>query len=383
VGQLAAGMAHDFNNLLASILGNLELLDLRLTDERQRKLLQAAIRSVQRGAKLNEQVLAFSRKQHLAPKSVDLNALIAEIEDMLRRTLGGTAEVATALAPDLWPALVDPHQFELVILNLAINARDAMPLGGRVVIETRAIKASELEASLDLTPGDYLRVAVCDTGTGMSEDVLARAFEPFFTTKEVGKGSGLGLAQVYGFARQSGGGVRIRSAVGKGTTVEIYLPRSFGKPEAPAESAGGEQPGAAGRATILVVDDQEDVREVAAGQLEALGYRVVQATSGETALDLLKGRAGVDLLMADYAMPGMSGTELARSALASRPDLPVLLVTGYADTTPMEGEVPHARLLKKPYRMAELSAAIDDLLRPRRERKNAATNIFRLRAAEE
>jgi PAS domain S-box-containing protein len=306
VGQLASGVAHDFNNLLTSILGNLELLDMRLADERLRKLAQAAMRSARRGAKLNEQMLAFSRKQHLTPTSVDLNALVMGIEDMLRRTLGGTVEVTTVLAPDLWPALVDPHQLELVILNLAINARDAMPLGGRVLIETRSMKASKLDKSADLAPGDYVLVSVADTGEGMSEEVLAHACEPFYTTKEPGKGSGLGLAQVYGLARQSRGGLRIKSAAGQGTTVEVYLPRSFAQGEVVTELWDGEHPRALGsRATVLVVDDQEDVREVTVAHLEALGYQVIQAASGRTALDLLGGTcAGIELVMADYAMPG-------------------------------------------------------------------------------
>jgi PAS domain S-box-containing protein len=382
VGQLAAGMAHDFNNLLTAILGNLELAEMYVVDERVRKLVQAAARSAQRGAKLNEQVLAFSRKQHLAPQSVDLNALVVGVEEMLRRTLGGTITVRSALAPDPWPALVDPHQFELVILNLAINARDAMPLGGRILIETRGVKASEVDKSLDLAPGDYVLVSVADTGTGMSEEVLARACEPFYTTKDVGKGSGLGLAQVYGFARQSGGGMRIRSAVGQGTTVELYLPRSFVPAEVPVGLQQQAGRAGAGRRTVLVVDDQDEVRDVAAAQLEALGYGVVQAASGKAALDLLGSGSGVDLLVVDYAMPGMSGTDLARAAREKCPDLPVLIVTGYADTARVDGQIPRARLMKKPYRMAELAGALDELLRPR-HREDGAAKVVRLRSGED
>jgi PAS domain S-box-containing protein len=367
VGQLASGVAHDFNNLLTSILGNLELLEMRLADERLRKLAQAAMRSARRGAKLNEQMLAFSRKQHLTPTSVDLNALVMGIEDMLRRTLGGTVEVRTVLAPDLWPALVDPHQLELVVLNLAINARDAMPLGGRVLIETRRMKASQLDKSLDVAPGDYVLVSVADTGEGMGEEVLARACEPFYTTKEPGKGSGLGLAQVYGLARQSGGGLQIKSAVGQGTTVEVYLPRSFAQGEAATELWDGERPRALGsRATVLVVDDQEDVREVTVAHLEALGYQVVQAACGRTALDLLgRNCAGIEVVMADYAMPGMSGIELAQAVRATCPDLPVIIVTGYVDTTGLDGRLENAALLKKPYRMNELGATVEYALQGR------------------
>ncbi len=363
VGQLAAGMAHDFNNLLTAILGNLELVERRLADERLRTLVQAGMRAAHRGAQLNEQVLAFSRQQHLAPKTVDLGALIAEMEDMLRRTLGGTVEVATALAPDLWPALVDRQQLELVLLNLAINARDAMPLGGRMLIAAGNVQGAELDRSVDLAPGDYVRVAIADTGTGMSEEVLARACEPFYTTKEPGKGSGLGLAQVYGLARQSGGGLRIVSALGEGTTVEVFLPRSLAQPQAASAVGGGRPPGVAGRrARVLVVDDQDAVRDVAVAHLEALGHRALPAASGDAALEMLAGRASVDLLMVDYAMPRMSGVELAQAARITHPDLPVLIVTGYVDTAAVDSRIPFALVLKKPYRMSDLAEAIDDLL---------------------
>jgi CheY-like chemotaxis protein len=381
VGQLASGIAHDFNNLLSSVLGNLELLDMRLGDERLRKLVQAAARSAQRGAKLNDQLLAFSRKQHLAPRSVDLNALIGGVEDMLRRTLGGTVDVRTALASDLWSALVDPHQLELVILNLAINARDAMPLGGGVTIATRNVAAGEIDKSLGLAPGDYVRLSVADTGVGMTPEVLARACDPFFTTKEVGKGSGLGLAQVYGVARQSGGALRIESTVGQGTAVEIYLPRSFGRPAAAAEPRQRQPAGTvAGGATVLVVDDHEDVREVATAQLEALGYQVVQAASGKVALDLLGSGNGIDLLMVDYAMPEMSGVDLARAVQRKCPEMPVLIVTGYADTALVHGQIPLARIMKKPYRMTELAEAVENLLR-RRGAERPAGNVVPLRTA--
>ena len=340
VGQLASGIAHDFNNLLTPILGNLELLDMRLADERLRKLVQTAARSALRGAKLTAQMLAFSRRQHLAPRAIDLNALIAGIEDMLSRTLGGTVAITTSLAPDLWSALVDPHQLETVILNLVINARDAMPLGGSVLIETRNIDAIELDESINLTPGDYVCLSVADTGDGMSDDVLQRACEPFFTTKAPGRGSGLGLSQVYGVARQSGGTLQIKSTIGEGTVIEVYLPRGVERPEQPSEWRDGEQPGAIARgARVLVVDDQEDVREAAAAQLEALGYRVVQAANADIALGVLGNCDSVDLLMVDYAMPGTSGIDLASAARAKCPNLPVLIVTGYADTAFINGRI--------------------------------------------
>jgi PAS domain S-box-containing protein len=381
IGQLASGMAHDFNNLLTAILGNLELLDMRLADEHLRKLVHAAARSAQRGARLNEQVLAFSRKQHLAARSVDLNGLIDGIDDMLARTLGGTIEVTTALSPGLWPALVDPHQLEVVILNLAINARDAMPSGGRVTLATRNIRASELDRAIGLAPGDYVCIAVSDTGTGMSEEVLARACEPFYTTKDIGRGSGLGLSQVYGMAQQSGGGLRIKSTLGRGTTVEVYLPRSHLASEATERQSWERWPSLATRGTILVVDDQDDVREVAVAQLEALGFRVTQATSGKAALELLA-KGGIDLLMADYAMPGMSGLELARAARKRQPGMPVLLMSGYVETARIDRQVEGARLVKKPYRLAELVDAIEALLH-RRPVEGERGTVIPLRAREE
>jgi PAS domain S-box-containing protein len=364
VGQLASGLAHDFNNLLAAILGNLELMEMRLKDERLLKLLHAAVRSARRGAALNEQMLAFSRKQHLAPRPVALNDLVKGIDDLLRRTLGGTVEVIIATEPDLWPALVDPHQLELVLLNLAINARDAMPLGGRLTIDTRNIAAAQLDRSVDLTPGDYVRISVADTGIGMSPEVLARACDPFFTTKEPGKGSGLGLAQVYGVARQSGGSLRLKSAVGKGAAVELYLPRSLEEVETTEEAAERSKPALLGNKTrVLVVDDHEDVREVIVAYLETLGYDVVQASGGRTALDFLHGNAkALDLLIADYAMPEMSGVELVRAVRANSPTLPVIIVTGYAETGDFDDHRLGAVLLKKPFRMNELAATVETAL---------------------
>lgn len=364
IGQLVSGLAHDFNNLLAAILGNLELIEMRLSDDHLLKLVQAASRSARHGAKLNEQLLAFSRKQHLSPKAVDLNDLIIGTQDLLRRSLGGTVEVRTALAPDLWPAFVDPHQLELVILNLAINARDAMPAGGRVTIETRNVKTSERDRPVELPPGDFVLVSVADTGTGMSPDVLARACEPFFTTKEPGKGSGLGLAQVYGLAQQSGGGLRITSTPGQGTTVGVYLPRSLVRPLKATEAdemAGHNE--LARRAKVLVVDDNQDVRDVIVAYLETLGYRSEQASNGRDALRLLAGDGGsVDLLVADYAMPGMSGADLARAVHAEWPRLPVVVITGYADTTGFDGQLDDAILLRKPFRIHELREAVERAL---------------------
>ncbi len=361
VGQLASGLAHDFNNLLAAILGNLELLEMRLGDQSLVGLAQAAARSARRGAALNEQILAFSRKQHLTPKPVDLHKLIMGIAELLHRTLGGRVEIAMAISTELWPALADPQQLELVLLNLAINARDAMPHGGKLVIETRNVNAVDVDASVRLEPGDYVQISVADTGTGMSPETLARACDPFFTTKEPGKGSGLGLAQVYGLARQSGGGLRLRSAPGEGTTVELYLPRS--REAAPATTAEPRdtevQPSLHRRARILVVDDHQDVREVIVAYLDVLGYQSVQATNGREALDLLRDEPGrIDLLVADYAMPVMSGADLLRTVRARWPALPVVIVTGYAETAELDSRT-GAVLLKKPFRMHEFGAKLE------------------------
>jgi PAS domain S-box-containing protein len=365
VGQLASGIAHDFNNLLSAVLCNLELLEMRLKDERLLRLAQAATRAARRGATLNEQMLAFSRKQHLAPKAVDVNDLLIRMDDLLRSTLGGTVHAATAISNGLWPALVDPHQLELVILNLMINARDAMPQGGRVLIESRNLSAPDGDPSIDLAPGDYVVISVADAGTGMTPKVLARACEPFFTTKELGKGTGLGLAQVYGVARQSGGSLRIASVEGEGTTVEIFLPRSrdaAGPVSEPIDTrpAGLEHR----RARVLVVDDHDEVREVIAAHLDALGYRSVSAASGSAAIELLSSKtAPIDLLLTDFAMPDMSGVELARAVRAKRPGLPVVMVTGYVDTGDLDQRIDNAILMRKPFRMSELGDTLDRALR--------------------
>jgi CheY-like chemotaxis protein len=299
------------------------------------------------------------------PKPVDLNELVVGTQDLLRRSLGGTVEVTTALAGDLWPAFVDPHQLELVLLNLAINARDAMPAGGRVIIETRNVKDNERDKPVELASGDFVVISVTDSGTGMSPEVLARACEPFFTTKQPGKGSGLGLAQVYGLAQQSGGGLRITSTAGKGTRVAVYLPRSLAQPlKSPERHETTDPESLPRRARVLVVDDNEDVRAVIVAYLETLGYQALQAAGGHDALELLAGNAGdVELLIADYAMPGMSGTELARAVRDQWPRLPVIVITGYAETIGFDDQFDEAILLRKPFRINELGTAIERAVR--------------------
>ena len=381
LGQLTGGLAHDFNNLLTAILGNLELVEMRLgADEMLRKMVQTATRSAQRGAKLTEQLLAFSRRQHLVSQPIDLNTAVSGMSEMLARTLGGGMELRTALADDLWPALIDQTQIEVALLNLVINARDAMGVGGTILVGTRNVRTDQRDFSDDLAPGDYVALSVADSGEGMTAEVLAKAFEPFFTTKEVGKGTGLGLSQVYGLARQSGGTVRIRSKPGAGTEVDIYVPRALGasKPEQP-QAAGDVGEATVRRGTVLIVDDQEEVREIAAIHLEALGYEIIQAASGRAALDLLEvgGAPAMDVLLVDYAMPGISGAEVIRAARQARPNLPAVLMTGYADADPLGDEFRHVALLKKPFRLHELEAALDSAPSPR-VRRRASGNVIPL-----
>lgn len=357
VGQLTGGVAHDFNNLLTGVLGNLELLEAQLRDEPLIKLVQAATRSAWRGAQLTQQMLAFSRRQVLSAKATDLNAAVSGMSEMLRRTLGEHGvEVRTVLAPELWPALVDRTQIEVAILNLAINARDAMPVGGRVVIATRNVSAGERDFPSELRPGDYVVVSVADNGEGMAPETLAKAFDPFFTTKEVGKGTGLGLSQVYGLAQQSGGTARIHSRLGEGTTTEIYLPRAAAlSPETSAEAeAWSPEPR---HRTVLVADDQDDVREVMVAHLEALGYRCVAAATGPLALDLLRS-SSIDILLVDYAMPGLSGIDVIQAAREDRPSLAVVLTTGYVEAEVLRDRLERVVLLKKPFRTQELAGAL-------------------------
>jgi PAS domain S-box-containing protein len=359
VGQLTSGVAHDFNNLLTGVLGNLELLERRLKSEESLRRLRAARLAAERGARLTHQLLAFSRKQRLAPTPLDLNRLVGEASDMLFRTIGVTVRIETVLTEGLWPALVDPTQIELVLLNLAINARDAMPEGGRLTIRTANVSRSNAPA--DLAPGDYVLISVSDTGEGMSEAVLRRAVEPFFTTKEPGKGSGLGLSMVHGVATQSGGGLHIDSRLGRGTTVDVYLPRAR-----PVSAAAREREplsvAVRERATIMVVDDDPEVREIAVSSLESLGYHMLAAENGPAALDLMARSGPVDLLIVDMAMPGMNGVELIRRARERQGGLRAMLVTGYADIAslaPAEGDL----VLQKPYRLERLAEIVSAVLR--------------------
>ena len=359
VGQLTGGIAHDFNNLLTAMVGSLDLLLRRTDDEKLRRLARNALRAAERGANLTAQLLAFSRRQRLSPTPVQPNDIISGMGDMLARTIGAQIRVETRLEPELWQALADPTQLEVMLLNLAINARDAMPAGGRLTIETRNVEAVPSQLSAELEEGKYVAIKVTDTGIGMSPNVLARAFEPFFTTKEPGKGTGLGLAQLYGFARQSGGTARIESQEGEGTSVTIYLPRTRRRMDAPEAAAQGSQP--VRKARILVVDDDDDVRLVAAALIEEIGYEVAAAESGEAALKALASE-DFALVITDIAMPGMNGVELAQRVKESHPSLPIIFASGYADVQTFGEELTEARVMKKPYRMAEVAARISDAL---------------------
>ncbi|MFH1342266.1 MAG: response regulator, partial [Pseudomonadota bacterium] len=332
VGQMTGGIAHDFNNLLTIIIGNAELIE-ETEDPSLRALAEVARKAAERGAELTGRLLAFSRQQPLDPKAIDINLLIAKMDGLIRRAIGGQLEIKTVLPGNLWHVFVDPSQLENALLNLAINARDAMPDGGCLTIETSNIRLDEAAvADRELAPGDYLLVTVSDTGTGMDKDTLARAFEPFFTTKEIGKGSGLGLSMVYGFVAQSRGHVRIHSAPGQGTSVRIYLPRAaddvaLAKPEV----RDGMLP--RGSEKILLVDDDAMVRDMVVVQLQNLGYRVVSAVNGSQALDLLKREGGFDLLFTDVIMPGgLNGRQLADEARKLSPGLRVIFSSGYADS---------------------------------------------------
>ena len=379
IGQLTGGVAHDFNNLLTAVLGNLEIAQMRVKDDGILRLLAGATRAAERGARLTEQLLAFSRKQELQPRAVDINETVRGLGDMLERSIGTTIELEEELASDAWPALTDPTQIELVILNLAINARDAMPNGGRLTIATFNAAPNDAHRPPELAPGDYVCIAVSDTGAGMSEEILAKAPEPFFTTKEVGKGSGLGLSMVYGVARQSGGGIALTSSVGEGTTVRVYLPRAT-QAEARAEAPAATEPDFAGLAgrSILLIDDDEDVRQVTAALLEELDCRVVEAGSGREGLALLDRDPGIDLAVVDFAMPGMNGVKVADAIENKRPNLPLIIITGYADVDFTEPGTEHLRVLNKPFQRAELA---DALLAAIADAAAASNNVVRLTSA--
>jgi len=369
VGQLTGGIAHDFNNMLAVVSNALELLDRRFTavDERARHFVGMARGGVKRAAQLTQRLLAFSRQQSLAPQALNVNRLVAGMSDMLEHSLGATIAIETVLDPDLWQTHVDPNQLEHAILNLAVNARDAMEGGGRLSITTanRRLAPDDAAAHAGVAPGDYVVIAVADCGAGMSEDVVSRAFDPFFTTKEVGRGTGLGLSQVYGFVHQSGGQVHIASEPGRGTTVRIWLQRHVGA----ATVAAGTLPAPAircgdGSETVLVVEDEDAVRVLLSGMLDELGYRVLAADGGAAALSLLGAHPEVALMITDVIMPGMNGRELADAARRRHPRLQVLYTTGYTRNVMVGDGVLErdVQLIGKPFSIDELAARVRALL---------------------
>ncbi|ACA15215.1 multi-sensor hybrid histidine kinase [Methylobacterium sp. 4-46] len=367
VGQLTGGIAHDFNNLLTGITGALDLLRARLAEGRLDALpryADLATASAQRAAALTHRLLAFARRQPLAARGVDANALVASMGDLLRRTLSERVALDLDLAEDLWATLCDPNQLENAILNLAINARDAMPEGGRLTIATANLRldGAALAGEDGPAPGDYVRIAVRDTGAGMPPDVAARAFEPFFTTKPLGEGTGLGLSMIYGFAKQSDGQVRIASEVARGTEVSLILPRHHG----PAAASLAPRPAPArgpGTGTILVVEDDPTVRALIAETLSDRGYRVREAADGPAGLAALEA-APVDLVVTDVGLPGLNGRQMIDQARGARPDLRVLFITGYAENAAFGGGHLEAgmAMITKPFAIEALAAKVQAIL---------------------
>jgi PAS domain S-box-containing protein len=367
MGQLTGGVAHDLNNLLTVVIGNLDLLE-REGDERTRRLAQPALQAAERGAALIHRLLAFARRQALAPRRIDMNALVTGMLELLRRTLGAEVEIKLELSDNLWPVHADPVQVENALLNLAVNARDAMQeAGGHLSIETANAHLDEdyAHSNPEVEPGDYVMLAVTDTGHGMTADVAERAVEPFFTTKEVGKGSGLGLSMVYGFAKQSRGHMKIYSEPDQGTTVRLYLPHQAPEPVQEAGSEPVRAQALGGGETILVVEDDPAVRGFVLAVVRTLGYRVLEAGDAGEALALLADHPDVDLLFTDVILPGgVSGRQLAESAERLRPGLKVLFTSGYTRNSVVhQGRLNHGvSFLAKPYKREELARKLREVL---------------------
>jgi PAS domain S-box-containing protein len=364
VGQLTGGIAHDFNNLLTGIVGSLDLLQTRLNQGRPdnfARYINAAMTSANRAAALTHRLLAFARRQPLIPKGVDANALVVSLEDLLRRTIGETIDLEIAASNELWGTLCDPNQLESALLNLAINARDAMPDGGRLTITTANARLDSVTADTPaLAPGDYICIGVTDTGVGMSAEVAARAFDPFFTTKPIGQGTGLGLSMIYGFARQSNGHVTIESRIGQGTSVKLYLPRHLGDSAAEHASAVRAAEHAATGETVLVVEDEPVVRGVILEMLHDQGYRTLEAVDGPSGLRILRRDERIDLLVTDVGLPGMNGRQLADQARETRPDLKILFITGYAESVAIADGFLQAgmEMITKPFELDNLARRI-------------------------
>lgn len=369
VGQLTGGIAHDFNNLLAGIMGSLELIDQRIGQQRTaglERFIKGALDSAQRAAALTQRLLAFARRQTLDPKPVDVNRLVLSMEELIRRTVGPAIAVKVIEQTDLWTARLDAAQLESALLNLAINARDAMPDGGQIIIETHNMTLDPRAArEQDLPPGEYLALSVTDNGTGIAKNLIHRIFDPFFTTKPIGQGTGLGLSMIHGFVRQSGGQVRVRSQVGIGTTVSLYLPRHDGDvaPEQVDENDPATAQGAG--ETVLVIDDEVTLRTLIVEVLEDAGYRALQAEDGPSGLKILESGVRVDLLVTDVGLPGgMNGRQVADAARVHRPGLKVLFITGYAQSAAVgDGDLEaDMEVITKPFAMAQLASKISDMI---------------------
>src|SRR6201999_2340097 len=355
---------HDFNNLLTGIVGSLDLMQTRLNQGRLDNIpryIDAAMTSANRAAALTHRLLAFARRQPLVPKSVDANQLVVSLEDLLRRTIGETIDLAIAASGDLWTTLCDPNQHESALLNLAINARDAMPDGGKLKISTANVSFDGISADAPaLSPGEYIYIDVTDTGTGMSPEVAARAFDPFFTTKPIGQGTGLGLSMIYGFARQSNGHATIDSTPGQGTAVRLYLPRQQKSIAAEPASAVANAERASIGETVLVVEDEPVVRGVILEMLGEQGYQTCEAVDGPSGLQILRSERRIDLLVTDVGLPGMNGRQLADQAREMRPGLKVLFITGYAESVAMaDGFLqPGMEMITKPFDLGNLSRRV-------------------------
>ena len=364
VGQLTGGIAHDFNNLLTGIVGSLDLLQTRLNQGRTdnvARYINAAMTSANRAAALTHRLLAFARRQPLIPKGVDVNQLVVSLEDLLRRTIGETIDLEITASDGLWWTLCDPNQLESALLNLAINARDAMPDGGRLTISTANVRIDRVTADTPaLSPGDYVCIAVTDTGVGMSAEVAARAFDPFFTTKPIGQGTGLGLSMIYGFARQSDGHATIDSRIGQGTTVRLYLPRHHGDGAAGHVSTVRAAEHAVAGETVLVVEDEPVVRSVILEMLAEQGYRTLHAVDGPSGLKILRSAERIDLLVTDVGLPGINGRQVADQARETRPGLKILFITGYAESVAISDGFLHAdmEMITKPFDLDNLSQRI-------------------------
>ncbi|PWE52927.1 hybrid sensor histidine kinase/response regulator [Metarhizobium album] len=372
VGQLTGGIAHDFNNMLTGVIGALSIIKRRIAARRTEdldKFIDAATSSAHRAASLTHRLLAFSRRQSLDRQSVDVKQLVTSMEELFQRTLGEQIELAINVAAETWKAETDANQLESAILNLVINARDAMPNGGQLTIETNnvAFTEADLAKGETLEPGSYVVIAVSDTGTGMSQATIAKAFDPFFTTKPIGQGTGLGLSMIYGFAQQSGGHARIYSQLGMGTTIKLYIPASHATGEQSAFEKEEEAILPRGKGeTILVVEDDDSVRMLVVDTLKELGYRVLEAIDGAQALPFIEGKGRIDLLVSDVGLPGLNGRQLAEIAIAARPALNVLFITGYAAAAAARAEflAPGMEMITKPFAIDDLAQKVTEMLKP-------------------